>query len=243
MTIDLNCDMGEREDIAEERLLPLISSANVSCGAHAGTVELLERTLRLARRHGVACGAHPSYPDRAGFGRVSMTLSGAEIEAEVERQVRLLAELASKAGVELGHVKPHGALYNDAARSEEIAAAVAGGVARWSREVVLVGLAGMPVLEVWRRMSFRVAAEAFADRAYEPDGSLRPRSRPGALIVDPAAAAEQALALARRGDIQTLCIHSDTPGAERMLAAVRARLEGKGMRIAPVKVSSLPGNL
>ena len=233
MTIDLNCDMGEREDVDEARLLALVSSANVSCGAHAGTPELLERTLRLAKRHGVACGAHPGYPDRPNFGRLTMALSEEEIAATVEAQVRALAELAARLGVELKHVKPHGALYNDAARNAEVAAAIARGVARWNPEALLVGLAGMPVLGVWRQMGFRVAAEAFADRAYESDGSLRPRSRPGALIEEPEQAAAQALGLARRGDIQTLCIHGDTQGAESILTAVRARLEGAGITIGP----------
>lgn len=234
MNIDLNCDMGEREDIAEERLLALVSSANVSCGAHAGSPALLRRTLLQAQAFGVACGAHPGYPDPANFGRLSLPLSPEEIEATVEEQVRALALLAAEAGVELRHVKPHGALYNDAARNPAIASAIARGVARWNPRVVLTGLAGQPVLDTWRALGFRVAAEAFADRAYEPDGTLRPRSRPGALLTNPGDAAAQALSLARRGDIQTLCIHGDTPGSERILAAVRARLENEGIRIAPL---------
>lgn len=234
MTIDLNCDMGEREDIDEARLLKLVSSANVSCGVHAGTPELLERTLRLAKQHGVACGAHPSYPDRANFGRLSMALSGEEIERTVAGQVTDLAAQAASLGIELTHVKPHGALYNDAARDRAVAEAVARGVARWSRQAVLVGLAGKPVLDVWRGMGFRVAAEAFADRAYEPDGSLRPRNQAGAIIEDPMLAAEQALKLVLDGGVQTLCIHGDTPGAEEILAAVRRRLEGEGIRIGPL---------
>lgn len=234
MTIDLNCDMGEREDIDQSRLLKLVSSANVSCGAHAGTPELLERTLRLAKQHGVACGAHPSYPDRANFGRLSMALSGEEIEQTVAEQVITLAAQAANLGIELTHVKPHGALYNDAARDRAVAEAVARGVARWSRQVVLVGLAGKPVLEVWRKMGFRVAAEAFADRAYEPDGSLRSRNRAGALIEDPRLAAEQALKLVLGGGVQTLCIHGDTPAAEEILTVVRRRLEGEGIRIGPL---------
>ena len=232
MTIDLNCDMGEREDIDQERLLALVSSANVSCGAHAGTPQLIERTLRLAKQHGVACGAHPGYPDPDNFGRLSLPLRAREIEDTVEAQVRALAGIAAALGIELVHVKPHGALYNDAARNPGIAAAVARGVARWSLRAVLVGLAGMPCLDLWRSLGFRVAAEAFADRAYEPDGTLRPRNRPGALIKDPAEAAAQALTLARRGDVQTLCIHGDTPGAGAILAAVRARLENEGIGIA-----------
>lgn len=229
MTMDLNCDMGERDDIQEDRILALVTSANVSCGAHAGTTELLERTLRLAKRHGVACGAHPSYPDRQNFGRVEMLLSSGEIEDTVEKQVRELAAIAAGVGVELAHVKPHGALYNVAARHDPVARAIARGVARWNRSVTLVGLARSRMLAAWSEMGFAVAAEAFADRAYESDGSLRPRSRPGALITDPLQAAEQAFVLARRGDIQTLCVHGDTPGAEWIAACVRARLEQEGM--------------
>jgi UPF0271 protein len=235
MTIDLNCDVGERDDIKEDRILGVVSSANVCCGAHAGSPELIERTLRLARQRGVACGAHPSYPDRENFGRNRMALSSDEIEATVEEQVRALAAIAAEVGVELVHVKPHGALYNAAVRDTMIAQAIARGVARWSRSVILVGLAGAPVLDVWREMGFRVAAEAFADRAYEPDGTLRPRSKPGALITDPMAAAAQAVALARRGDIQTICVHGDTPGAEWIAASVRARLEQEGIVVAALR--------
>ena len=235
MTIDLNCDMGERDDVPEDRILALISSANVACGGHAGSPETMERTLRLARRHGVACGAHPGYPDRENFGRVEMALDAAQIETTVEEQIRALAAIAAKAGVELAHVKPHGALYNIAARNAWIAEAIARGVARWSRSVVLVGLARSRMLEVWSGMGFSVAAEGFADRAYEVDGTLRARSRPGALITDPMKAAEQAVTLARRGDIQTICTHGDTPGAEWIVASVRARLEQEGILIAPLK--------
>jgi UPF0271 protein len=235
MTIDLNCDMGEWDDIPEDRILALISSANVACGAHAGSPEIMERTLRLARRHGVACGAHPGYPDRLNFGRVEMALDAGQIEATVVEQIRALAVVAAKVGVELAHVKPHGALYNVAARNAWVAEAIARGVARWSRSVVLVGLARSRMLEVWSGMGFSVAAEAFADRAYEPDGTLRPRSRPGALITDRLEAGEQAVRLALRGDVQTICTHSDTPGAEEIVAAVRARLEGEGIVISPLR--------
>lgn len=234
MTIDLNCDMGEREDIAEDRLLALVTSANVSCGAHAGSPALLERTLRLAGSLAVACGAHPSYPDPANFGRLSMPLTPAEIEATVADQVRSLAQLAASLGVELRHVKPHGALYNDAARHPAIAAAVGRGVARVSRQFILVGLRGMAALDTWRELGFTVAAEAFADRAYLPDGSLMPRHLPGALLQSPEAAAAQALSLARLPDVQTLCIHGDTPGAETLLRAVRARLLDAGFSLAPL---------
>lgn len=240
MTIDLNCDVGEREGVREEHILALVSSANVACGAHAGSPETMERTLRLAKRHGVVCGAHPSYPDRENFGRVEMALAPEELEAAVERQLRALAEVAARVGVELAHVKPHGALYNVAARNEFVAASVARGVARWRRDVVLVGLARSRMLNVWSGMGFAVAAEGFADRAYESDGALRARSKPGALITEPLAAAEQALRLARRGDIRTICVHGDTPGAEWIVGAVRARLEQEGIPVAPLTIPAAP---
>ena len=223
--IDLNCDMGELDAAADERLMPLISSANIACGGHAGDAASMSRTVELARRHGVAAGAHPGYPDRENFGRVALDLTADQIADSVDHQVLALAEIAEH----LAHVKPHGALYNVAAKNAGVARAVAEGVARWSRDVVLVGLAGSLMLEVWREMGFRVAAEGFADRAYEPDGSLRARSLPGALIADPAGAAAQALALAPRVD--TLCVHSDTPDSARILAAVRGALLQNGYTI------------
>jgi UPF0271 protein len=171
--IDLNCDMGELEDAAiEEALMPHITSANVACGEHAGSDEIMARTVRLALRHGVAVGAHPGYPDRANFGRVELALTAAEIADTVFAQIQRL----QRTGATLAHVKPHGALYNVAAKKPEVAAAIADGVARWNPAAVLVGLAGSKALDVWRERGFRVAAEAFADRRYEADGSLRPRS-------------------------------------------------------------------
>ncbi len=238
MTIDLNCDMGEREDIDESLLLPLITSANVSCGAHAGTPALIERTLRQAKQQNVACGAHPSYPDPVNFGRLSLPLTDAEIEATLIAQLEMLCRIAATAGVELTHVKPHGALYNDAAKDQRIAAAVGRAVIAWNPRTILVGLAGKPALRLWRDMGLRTAAEAFADRAYLEDGSLMPRSRPGSLLTHPDDAAAQALQLARRGDIQTLCIHSDTPGAASIAAAVRNRLLAESITPARLNIPS-----
>src|SRR5262249_3918780 len=156
--VDLNCDMGELEDAAvEEALMPHITSANVACGAHAGSDEIMRRTVELANRHRVAVGAHPGYPDRANFGRVEMTLSPAEIAGTVYEQIVRL----ERTGATLKHVKPHGALYNVAAKKPDVAAAIAEGVKRWDPSAVLVGLAGSKALDVWRERGFRVAAEAF----------------------------------------------------------------------------------
>jgi UPF0271 protein len=227
--IDLNCDMGELEDAAvEEELMPHITSANVACGEHAGSDEIMRRTVQLARRHGVAVGAHPGYPDRANFGRVEMPLTAEEITATVFAQIIRLERTTGATPV---HVKPHGALYNVAAKKPEVAAAIAAGVAQWNAATVLVGLAGSKMLDVWREHGFRVAAEAFADRRYEADGSLRPRQFADALITDPDEAAEQAVRLVRDGRAQTLCIHSDSPGSVRTMAAVASALRAAGITV------------
>ncbi|HWQ52460.1 MAG TPA: 5-oxoprolinase subunit PxpA [Bryobacteraceae bacterium] len=233
MIIDLNSDMGELADTAlEQRIMAHVTSANVACGAHAGDEATMERTIRLALDAGVAVGAHPGYPDRANFGRVEIPLTRADLERTVYEQVTALAAVADRLGARLVHVKPHGALYNLAAKDRDVARAVARGVARWSTEVVLVGLAGSEMLEVWRGMGFPVAAEAFADRRYEPDGSLRSRRLPDALITDPAEAGAQAVRLA--ASARTLCIHGDTPGAPQIAAAVREALRTVGIAFAPL---------
>ncbi len=245
--IDLNADVGEipaaLADGSEERLVSLLTSANVACGGHAGDAESMDTVIEIARRHGVAVGAHPSYPDRAGFGRRELALTSNEIAAAVESQVQVFAAAAARRSVPFRHVKPHGALYNAAARNPEIAAAIARGVFRWRDSVVLVGLAGSAMLAAWKALGFRVAAEAFADRRYNPDGSLRGRHYDDALITDPAAAARQSVDIVVSGQVtavdgsalplaaETLCVHGDTPGAESILATVRASLRSHGIRI------------
>jgi len=226
--MDLNCDMGELADVElEEALMRSVTSANVACGGHAGDAATMERTVRLARQYGVAVGAHPGYPDRANFGRVEMPLSAEQIARAVAGQIRALADIAG----ELTHVKPHGALYNVAAKDAGVARAIGEGVALVGGELVLVGLAGSAMLEVWREMGFRVAAEGFADRRYEPNGSLRSRQFADALITDPEQAAAQALRLAREGGAETICVHSDTPGSVRILAAVSEALRSAGITL------------
>ena len=226
--MDLNCDMGELADVElEEALMRSVTSANVACGGHAGDGATMERTVRLARQYGVAIGAHPGYPDRANFGRVEMPLSAEQIARAVAGQIRALADIAG----ELTHVKPHGALYNVAAKDGGVARAIGEGVGSVGGELVLVGLAGSAMLEVWREMGFRVAAEGFADRRYEPNGSLRSRQFADALITDPEQAAAQALRLAREGGAETICVHSDTPGSVRILAAVSEALRSAGITL------------
>jgi UPF0271 protein len=251
--IDLNCDMGELpEAIAngtQEALLRSITSANVACGGHAGDAQTMRTTIEQALRAGVAVGAHPGYPDRANFGRVELKVQPETLADSVCEQVRACAGIAVACGARLIHVKPHGALYNRAVKDRALAEAIAKGVAaassagndKGSKDVVLVGLAGSPMLEVFRQAGFRVAAEAFADRRYESDGTLRSRKFDDALICDPAEAARQALSIAQRGIVtahdgaevklvaQTICIHGDTPGAPQIAAAVAGALRAAGI--------------
>ncbi|HYA64502.1 MAG TPA: 5-oxoprolinase subunit PxpA [Candidatus Sulfotelmatobacter sp.] len=245
--IDLNCDMGELPealaDGSQEALMKYVSSANIACGRHAGDAKTMRVTIEQALRHKVAVGAHPGYEDRANFGRVELRLSFEEIAASVYRQILTLEEIATKLGAQIGHLKAHGALYNQAARNREVAGAIAEGVRRWRADVILVGLAGSVMLEEFRAAGFAVAAEAFADRRYERDGSLRSRKFADALLRDPEEAAEQALRFVQQGSViaadgsivsvlaQTICIHGDTPGAPEIASAVHRRLETAGIKI------------
>ena len=226
--IDLNCDMGELEDAAHEAaLMRYITSANIACGGHAGDEATMERTVRLALDRGVRIGAHPGYPDRANFGRVELPMTAREIEDSIVAQIERLQAVVTRAGGSITHVKPHGALYNVAARNIEVARAIGRGVARWNPATALFGLAGSPMLTAWRDMALTAVGEAFADRRYEADGTLRPRKYANALITDPAAAAAQAVRLARSGNTQTICVHGDTPGAVEILKACREALEAE----------------
>jgi UPF0271 protein len=183
----------------------------------------MQRTVRLAIERGVRIGAHPGYPDRANFGRFEIPMSAAKIEAMVVGQIETLSQVVYPLGGAIVHVKPHGALYNAAVKDREVAHAIGAAVARWNSAVALFGLAGSPMLDIWREQGLRAVGEAFADRAYEPDGTLRSRKLPGALIADPAAAAAQAVRLARQG-AETICVHGDTPGAVGILKACREAL-------------------
>jgi 5-oxoprolinase (ATP-hydrolysing) subunit A len=252
LKIDLNCDMGEvSEAIADgtqEALMRSVTSVNVACGGHAGDEEMMRTTTQQAMRHGVAIGAHPGYADRENFGRLELKIAPAEVAQSVFDQVQALAQVAERCGARVVHVKPHGALYNQAVGNRELAGAIADGVARWRRDVVLVGLAGSPMLEVFRDAGFAVAAEAFADRRYEPDGTLRSRKFEDALIRDPEQAARQALGMVERGVVkasdgselavaaQTICIHGDTPGAKAIAAEVARVLREAGVTLSGLAV-------
>ena len=246
--VDLNCDMGEMPeaiaDGTQESLMPSLTSVNIACGGHAGDSQTMKATIEQALRWRLALGAHPGYPDRANFGRLELDLPPEIIADSVFEQVRALAEVAAGCGACVMHVKPHGALYNQAVANRALAKAIADGVARWSRDVVLVGLAGSLMLDVFREAGFRVAAEAFADRRYEADGTLRSRKFEDALIRDPAEAGQQALQIAERGTVvacggteivanaQTICIHGDTPGAPKIAAAVAQTLRQAGVELS-----------
>jgi UPF0271 protein len=243
--IDLNCDMGESFGPwrlgADAAVLPAITSANIACGFHAGDPGVMRTTVRMARDAGVAVGAHPGFPDLAGFGRREMQLSEAEVTDMVLYQIGALAGVARAEGVELRHVKPHGALYNMAARDRRLATAIARAVAAFDPSLVLFGLAGSVMLEAGRDAGLRVAAEGFADRLYERDGSLTPRSRPGAVVHDPSTVVARAIQMVRDGavmastgqpvtvQVDTICVHGDTPGADAIARELRRGLTAAGI--------------
>ena len=225
MKIDLNCDMGELDDAAHEAaLMAYITSANIACGGHAGDAQTMERTTRLALERGVRIGAHPGYPDRKNFGRLEIAMTAEAIAETVYEQIARLDEVVRRLGGTIVHVKPHGALYNVAVRDAGVARAIARGVERWNPRTTLFGLAGSPMLDVWREMGMTVAGEAFADRRYEPDGTLRSRKFADALITNAQEAAAQAVRLAREGRAETICVHGDTPGSVEILKACREAL-------------------
>jgi 5-oxoprolinase (ATP-hydrolysing) subunit A len=246
--VDLNADVGEGLGPwpmgDDATLIPLVTSVNVACGAHAGDPLTIERTVRLAASHGVAVGAHPGYPDLVGFGRRDLDMAPAELEASIVYQVGAVAAFAADAGVRLRHVKPHGALYNAAARDRALADVVARAVARVSPSLVLVGLAGSSLIAAGREAGLRTAAEGFADRAYEADGTLRSRRLDGAVHGDPSVVAAQALSIVRDGVVRsrdgapvelradTICIHGDSPGAASFARAIREALAAAGVTVA-----------
>jgi len=249
--IDLNADVGEgfgAWTMGQDReLLPLLTSVNVACGFHAGDPMVMDRTVVWAVEAGLAVGAHPGYFDLRGFGRRAQAAEPEEIEQDVLYQVGALQAFARAHGIRLSHVKPHGALYNQAATDRGLARAVARGVARATPGLLLVGLAHSAVMrEAAAAEGLRFAAEAFADRRYRPDGSLTARSQPGAVLHDPAEVAAQAVGIARDRRVMaadgsaielhadTLCLHGDNPAAIANARAVRAALEAAGVEVRPL---------
>ena len=225
MQIDLNADLGEGAGFDAE-LMPLVTSTNVCCGMHAGDPATVRATLDLAKRHGVAVGAHPGYPDRENFGRRELNLPPAEVGAVCLDQVGGLSALARIVPVTVTYLKPHGALYNQACRDPELAKAVAA-VALLSG-LALVGLTGSRLAEAAARINLPFVAEGFADRRYRPDGSLVPRTEPDAFVNDPAEAVAQVEWLIREQGVRTVCVHGDNPDAVAFARAVREALLARG---------------
>lgn len=249
--LDLNCDAGESfgpwpmgDDAA---LIPLMTSVNIACGAHAGDPVVMRRTVELAVQHGVGIGAHPGYPDLQGFGRRALAVTPSEVEAWVLAQIGALFGIVRAAGAALQHVKPHGALYNAAADDPALATAIAHAVRAFDPDLILVARASSLQARVGRDLGLRVAEEAFMDRGYDAAGRLLPRDHPAALISNPQAAAARAVSLIRDGKLaaadgtwlslrpHTLCVHSDTAGAATLAQHVRTALVESGVRLRPLR--------
>ena len=245
--IDLNSDLGESygawsmgDDAA---MLAIVSSANVACGFHAGDPAGIWKTVRAAAAKGVSIGAHVSYPDRVGFGRRDMDVTSGELIADVIYQIGALKGIAAAAGVTVGYVKPHGALYNRIANDPKQGQAVIDGIKAIDPELTLMGLANAPILDLARNSGLQVVAEAFADRAYTPDGQLVSRRDPGAVLHDAQLIARRMLQLAREGtleaidgstikiDAQSICVHGDSPGAVAIAQEIRRAFEADGLTI------------
>ena len=252
-TIDLNCDMGESFGAwtmgQDADVLRYVSSANIACGFHAGDPETMRRTVAAAAAHGVAIGAHPSLPDLAGFGRREMHVSADETYALTLYQIGALAAMAQAVGTRVRHVKPHGALYNMAAKDRALADAIAAAVRDFDHQLILVGLAGSELPRAGDRIGLAVAHEAFADRRYEPDGTLMARSKEGAVIEDVDEAVAHAIAIASRGEAvssngtlriraDTICVHGDRPNAATFARRLREGLESAGLAVAPLAMGS-----
>jgi UPF0271 protein len=242
MKIDLNCDLGESfgNDAA---IMPYITSANIACGFHAGDASMMRDTVRLAKQHGVNIGAHPGWPDLQNFGRNEMDLPADKTEALVLYQIGALAGIAKAEGMELLHVKPHGALYNQAARDKVLAQAIVRAVKAFSRELILVGLAGSSLVEAGLESGLQVANEGFPDRAYNPDGTLMSRSIKGAVIESPEEVAGNAIKLVKEGiifgakrvSVDTLCLHGDNIHAAENAKMLCEILTKNGVEVVGLK--------
>ncbi len=245
--IDLNCDMGESYGAwrmgDDAGIMPLITSANVACGFHAGDPSTIRATVGLAVEHRVAIGAHPSLPDLQGFGRRAMKISANECYDLVLYQAGAVEAFARAAGAPLHHVKIHGMLYNIAAKDAELADAIARATRDLGGGVMLYGLSGSAMMTAAAKVGVRAVGEVFADRSYQPDGTLTPRSDPGAMITDEAASVAQVMMMVEQGKVRslpgnevpvdagTLCLHGDQPGAARFARALRQAFAGRGIEV------------
>ena len=248
--VDLNSDLGESFGAytigLDSEVIRYVSSVNVACGYHAGDPLVMDRTVALAKAAGVAVGAHPGFPDLMGFGRRNLACSPAEAKAYIQYQMGALGAFAAAQGVRLQHVKPHGALYNMAAKDPALAKAIAEGIAAVDKDMILLGLAGSEMLKAGQAAGLRVASEVFADRAYQADGTLVPRKLPGAVIHDAGEAIARTVRMVTEGKVTALtgeevsiradsiCVHGDNPSAVEFVKNIRAALEAEGVTIAPI---------
>jgi UPF0271 protein len=245
MNVDLNCDLGEGGAF-DDQLIPLITSANIACGGHAGDPETMRKTVRLALAHNVNIGAHPGYADRANFGRKELYLPPGQVRSLVVSQITVLRDIAEAENAKLRHVKPHGGLYNLSAKDPAVADEIAGAIRQVDPSLVMIGLAGSELISAGRRAGLATAAECFADRAYQDDGSLVPRSQPNAVIHDESKTLAQALMMLKEHHVltitgkahaivaETICVHGDTPNAVGVLQRLRA-----GLLSAEIEITKL----
>jgi UPF0271 protein len=242
--LDLNADVGEGDPESDKALIPLVTSANVACGLHAGDPHTMRATVVLAVEQGVSVGAHPGYDDRKNFGRRPMQLAESEIKDLLLYQLGALAAIARSEGASVSHVKPHGALYNQAETDVVLAAAIVAAVRAFDSDLRLVGRAGSAMADAAAAVGQPFTPEAFADRRYRADGSLLPRSQPGAVLTDPEEVARQVRSLVTHGEVlasdgshlpiafETLCLHGDTPGSAALAARIRQELSALGVAVS-----------
>lgn len=249
--MDLNADLGESFGIwslgRDEKILPYLSSCNIACGLHAGDPLVMQKTVRLAAAQNIGIGAHPSYPDLQGFGRRKMELSPEEVYAFVLYQIGALHAFLKAQKAELAHVKPHGALYNLAAKDKKVASAIASAIKDFDPNLIFLGQASSSMIEVGQELGLRTCSEAFADRNYTTDGSLLSRSHPEALIINPQEAAQRAVKMIKEGKVRTvegeeisisfqsLCVHGDNPAAAEILKAIRQAFMENGIQVLPLR--------
>ena len=248
MHVDLNCDMGESFGAyqlgLDEQVMPLITSANVACGFHAGDPQVLRRSVDLARKHGAAIGAHVSFPDLVGFGRREMNATPLEVENDTLYQLGAIGGFCRAAGVPLRHIKPHGALYNMAQKDRTLAEAIVRAVVAFDPSLLVFAQPGSALEAAAVAAGLTAVGEVFADRAYNADGTLASRKLPGAVIHDPEQVAERAVLMVTSGSVtaidgtvvplraETICVHGDTPGALDLIRRIRQRLGESGVTIA-----------
>ncbi len=250
-SIDLNSDLGESFGAykigKDNEVIPLISSANVACGFHAGDPNVMSKTVALCKNNGIAIGAHPGFQDLQGFGRRNMNVSPDEVKAMIIYQVGALDAFCKAAGAKLSHVKPHGALYNMAAKDERLARAICEGVYEFDSSLILLGLSGSLMLREAEKIGLRCAAEVFADRAYEDDGTLVARTKPGAMITDEDKAVERVIKMIKEHKVETIsgktielcphsvCVHGDSEKAVVFTQKIRDSLNAEGIEIKPLE--------